>query len=270
MGLLLEHLVPALGVLVANALFFSPLKPVLQARSGRGSFSSAAPPLVFAAMSANCSAWLVYSFLKRDPYILASNVLGALVSQYMLLATVAGTTVQGAADAGTRAALFFSAVLIASGAGVAFSSSSSTSTPTDDPAAAAAAAWGWVTVAILLVFYASPLSTLARVLRSRNASSLQLPFATMNAINGALWAAYGLAVSDAFVWAPNVVGCLFGLVQVALCLVYPPTPGAGNSGGLLPSSTGGEGGFEEGGGGSVGLVSSRPGSSSAVGAGGAA
>jgi solute carrier family 50 protein (sugar transporter) len=266
MGLFLEHLVPALGVLVANALFFSPLKPVLAARHGHGSFSSAAPPLVFAAMHANTLAWLVYAFLRRDPYILASNLFGALVSQFMLLATVqaggggggggSSPSSSAAAEAGARAALFFTALLIAAGAGVAFSGISLD---------AASKAWGWVTVSVLLVFYASPLSALARVLRSRNSSSLQLPFAAMNAANGALWAAYGLAVHDAFVWAPNVVGCIFGLLQVALCVVYPPTTM------LLPSSAGMAGGMAGGGGedggvgGSVGLLPSRPGSSSAIG-----
>ena len=32
---------------------------------------------------------------------------------------------------------------------------------------------------------------------------------------------YGLAISDAFVWLPNVIGLLLGLLQCALLLLYP-------------------------------------------------
>lgn len=45
--------------------------------------------------------------------------------------------------------------------------------------------------AILLIFYASPLSTIFEVVRTRNSASLQLPLSVMNAVNGGLWLVYG-------------------------------------------------------------------------------
>jgi hypothetical protein len=36
-------------------------------------------------MWANCVAWLVYAFLTRDPYVLASNVPGVLIASYMAI-----------------------------------------------------------------------------------------------------------------------------------------------------------------------------------------
>jgi hypothetical protein len=41
--------------------------------------------------------------------------------------------------------------------------------------------------------------------------------------NDAAAAAYTQAVPDAFIWAPNMVGAVFGSLQVALCLMYPVT-----------------------------------------------
>jgi solute carrier family 50 protein (sugar transporter) len=254
MGVLLQHVVPALGVLVANALFLSPLRPVLAAR--RQGALGALNPLVFASMTANCAAWLVYACLRRDPYILASNLLGGLLAQFMLLACVgaADASVPGeraAREAAVRAWLFFGGVLAASGAAVAFSGVA---------LERAARLWGFVAVAILLVFYASPLSALARVLRARSSAALQRPLALATAASGALWAAYGLAVADAFVWAPNVAGLIFGLVQVALCVAYPPTPTL-----LLPSSSsfslaaGSSGGGGGGGGGADALAAAAAG-----------
>lgn len=254
MGLLLEHLVPALGVLVANALFLSPLRAVVAA--SRQARLGGLNPLVFSAMWANCVSFLVYAFLKRDPYVLASNYFGALVSLWMLMACVGAADPSVAAeraarDAGVRAALFFGGFLSAAGAAIAFSNGVSSDR------ASAARAWGFVSVSVLLVFYASPLSALARVLRSRNSAALQLPLAGMASANGALWSAYGLAVGDAFLWAPNVVGTLFGLLQVALCLAYPPTPqviaaaddlaGGGAAGGLLRPTSSSSGAGAEGG-----------------------
>jgi solute carrier family 50 protein (sugar transporter) len=258
MGFLLEHFVPALGVLVANALFLSPLKPVLAAK--RQNALGPLNPLVYCAMHANCVGWLVYAFLKRDPYILASNFGGALLAQFMVLSCVGAADASSpherqARDAAIRSALFFGGVLSAAGAAISFSNL---------PLEQAARAWGFVTVAILLVFYASPLSVLARVLRSRNSASLQLPFAAMNAVNGLLWAAYGFAVNDAFVWAPNAAGAVFGVLQVALCLVYPPTPLGGGSGGDLAGAAAAAL-AEDGSGGGAGLLQPRPPSSGTVG-----
>lgn len=261
MGFLLEHFVPALGVLVANALFLSPLKPVLAAK--RQNALGPLNPLVYCAMHANCVGWLVYAFLKRDPYILASNFGGALLAQFMVLSCVGAADASSAherqaRDAAIRSALFFGGVLAAAGAAISFSNLALEQ---------AARAWGFVTVAILLVFYASPLSVLARVLRSRNSASLQLPFAGMNAINGLLWAAYGLAVKDAFVWAPNAAGAVFGVLQVALCLLYPPTPlSGGGSGGDLAGAAAAAA-LAEDGGGAAGLLQPRPPSSGTIGGG---
>lgn len=56
---------------------------------------------------------------------------------------------------------------------------------------------------ILFLFYLSPLSTALHVVRHRDSTSLTLPLCIMNAVNGAFWTAYGLILSDAFVWVPN-------------------------------------------------------------------
>lgn len=56
----------------------------------------------------------------------------------------------------------------------------------------------------------------------------------MAVLNGGLWSAYGWAVADPFIWAPNVVGAVFGCFQVSLCRTYPSKPGGG--GGMLPST----------------------------------
>ncbi|KAJ3093011.1 hypothetical protein HK102_013285 [Quaeritorhiza haematococci] len=57
-------------------------------------------------------------------------------------------------------------------------------------------AMGSVCVAVLIVFYSSPLGVLYEVVRTRNSASLLWPLALANVINGTLWTAYGLAIKD--------------------------------------------------------------------------
>ena len=81
--------------------------------------------------------------------------------------------------------------------------------------------WGYTANAILLIYYAAPLSTILEVVRSKCSSTLHWPLALMNTINGALWLAYGLAIHDYFIWVPNLVGVVVGLFLLALILIYP-------------------------------------------------
>ncbi|KAJ3348276.1 Nuclear elongation and deformation protein 1 [Entophlyctis luteolus] len=77
----------------------------------------------------------------------------------------------------------------------------------------------------LVIFYGSPLSTCAKVIKTRNSVSLNLPLAVASIINGSMWAAYGFALHDYYVSAPNLMGVLFALLQVALIWAYPRTGG---------------------------------------------
>lgn len=59
------------------------------------------------------------------------------------------------------------------------------------------------------------------MLRHRDSSSLTLPLCIMNIANGSLWFTYGLARGDPFMWVPNGVGTLLGVVSTTLRLVFP-------------------------------------------------
>lgn len=55
---------PAIGVALANMMFFSPLRAVLSVR--RTQDLGVLNPLPFLAISVNTAAWLVYSSVTRD------------------------------------------------------------------------------------------------------------------------------------------------------------------------------------------------------------
>ncbi|WIA18167.1 hypothetical protein OEZ85_009642 [Tetradesmus obliquus] len=211
-SVLMKHVAPGLGCIVAWALFSSPFKAVLQVRASKALGSLNPLPLV--AMWANCVAWLVYSFLTVDVYVLASNIPGLLLGSFMTISCY------GYADEKTRnvmlqGVMFFASIMTAAGIVVSFGRYDHAGT---------VFIWGCTTVFILLVFYSAPLSALAEVLRSRCSASLYLPFAAMNVVNGLLWTTYGLALGDSFIYGPNMVGAVFGSLQVVLCMVYPSKP----------------------------------------------
>lgn len=76
----------------------------------------------------------------------------------------------------------------------------------------------------LLFFYGAPLSTIVQVLNHKNSVSIHLPTMITNTANGSFWTAYGIAVMDPFIFVPNGIGALLGVIQFLLCLVFPRQP----------------------------------------------
>jgi len=73
---------------------------------------------------------------------------------------------------------------------------------------------------ILVVYYASPLSTFRHVVRTRSAASLYPPMCVANTVNGAAWALYGVVLDDYYLLLPNAVGCALGVASLVLLLVF--------------------------------------------------
>lgn len=80
---------------------------------------------------------------------------------------------------------------------------------------------GFVVNANLLFFYGAPLSTIFTVLKTRNSVSIHIPTMVLNTLNGSFWTAYGFAVNDPFIFVPNGLGALLGVVQFCLCILFP-------------------------------------------------
>jgi len=213
--LILKHLAPGLGCIVAFIMFFSPFKAVQAVRKS-GTLGDLNPlPLV--AIIANCLGWLVYGSVLRDPYVIAANEPGLLLGVYMTV-TAYGYASPKARDTMLKAVMFFAAIISVTSLTINFFIA--------DHADRATAA-GYQAVGILLIYYAAPLSVIAEVLRTRSSARLYWPLSVMSCVNGSLWVAYGLAVGDAFIWAPNAVGAAFGVLQLGLIGAYPAKPGVG-------------------------------------------
>lgn len=86
---------------------------------------------------------------------------------------------------------------------------------------------GFTANACLFLYYASPLSTIAEVIRTKSAETLYWPMVLANGINGGSWTAYGAFLREPFVFVPNGAGALLAIIQLLLVCVYGTKPPLG-------------------------------------------
>jgi len=206
--LLLHHLVPGLGAIIACLMFASPMQAVLKAK--RTGIIGQLNPLPLVAIIANCVGWLIYGAMNSDPYVMAANYPGLLMGIFMVMVTYALASPE-TRDSVINALLFFAFVISSACIYI------SLFVPSDQGSLYA----GYLAVFILLIYYASPLSVVFKVLATRNSASLHWPLSIMSVINGSLWVAYGLGVKDVFIYGPNGVGVVLGFFQILLVLIFP-------------------------------------------------
>ncbi len=162
----------------------------------------------------NCFSWVMYGLLVGNYYIFCPNLAGMNFTLFYALSVY--HLASAAKRNLIRNVLLVGQTYVLIGALAAFV----TLVPYDPEGTMREKVSGWVAVIALLVFYSSPLTDLANVIKSKDTSSISLPLAIANGINGSLWTAYGFAISNPFVWAPNLAGILTVLVQLLLVFIY--------------------------------------------------
>ena len=181
--------------------------------------------------------WIAYSYYTRDPFILASNIPGILVSVWLNLGAAklqyyerrdGNRRLNGTAEEEDSPSL---------------SDKGSVLAPQELLLLRILALWllilvsvGWLGIknanqaAIigilvninLLFFYASPLQTVMTVIAEKSSESIHRNTMIMNWVNTSFWVLYGfVARNDPVIYGPNAIGLFFGLLQGLLCCIYP-------------------------------------------------
>jgi solute carrier family 50 protein (sugar transporter) len=73
----------------------------------------------------------------------------------------------------------------------------------------------------LMLLYASPLSTIGQVIKTKSSASLEFKLCLAFVLNGSLWFIYGLVIQNYGVFIPNGIGAVLSMIQLALCFIYP-------------------------------------------------
>jgi len=231
-------------------MFAAPINDLRKAllRNSLGSLN----PFPWVVMTGNCAGWLIYGFFTRDPFIIASNLPGFLLSfwlnmgaaklQYLELceeklegtsyfdeeSSEEETEVEGDEENPV-------AVSKANDYGMAM-------LPQERSFISVLIFWSiiliWTTwlypkdmdpkIAVgilvncnLVLFYGAPLNTMRTVIQKGNSESIHRGTMMMNLINTIFWIIYGFARKDPVIVFPNAIGLVLGVVQGILCLVYP-------------------------------------------------
>ncbi|KFM58300.1 Sugar transporter SWEET1, partial [Stegodyphus mimosarum] len=72
-----------------------------------------------------------------------------------------------------------------------------------------------------VIFMASPLATVAHVLRTKTVETLPFAMILSTFAMATLWLCYGILINDKFVQVPNFLGALLSLSQLCLFAVFP-------------------------------------------------
>jgi solute carrier family 50 protein (sugar transporter) len=80
---------------------------------------------------------------------------------------------------------------------------------------------GKLGVLLCMLMFASPLSTLKKVIETKSARSIPLPFTLACMLNCILWSVAGIwEMRDFNIYAPNFLGLSSAIAQLTLKLIY--------------------------------------------------
>ncbi|XP_058833291.1 sugar transporter SWEET1 [Topomyia yanbarensis] len=80
---------------------------------------------------------------------------------------------------------------------------------------------GLICCCVGVLFFASPFTKLAHVIRTKNTESLPFPIIVASFFVSLQWFVYGLLIDDRFIQIPNLLGCILSSTQLFLYVVYP-------------------------------------------------
>lgn len=75
---------------------------------------------------------------------------------------------------------------------------------------------GYIAVVLNVLMYFGPLAAAGEVVRKRSNQGMILPQLALTVLSGLLWFVYGWYIADILVMIPNVLGAVFGVLQLAL------------------------------------------------------
>ncbi|XP_024880423.1 sugar transporter SWEET1 [Temnothorax curvispinosus] len=164
--------------------------------------------LAFVTCFMSCSLWLRYGILIGDSFIISVNIFGTIlqicyVLIHILYNVKRSTTIKQFTVAICLVLLVYLYSIYQS------------------DKVLAERYVGFLSCSLTILFFASPLISLAHVIRMKSTESLPFPVIMASMIVSCQWFAYGCLLSDQFIQIPNFMGCILSAFQLSLFLIYP-------------------------------------------------
>ena len=219
MSPILESVLAGSGVITSSLIYLSPLPTVQKALAANqtGKAGQSLNSFVYAMMIVNGSVWILYGFVIGNWFVFLANILGIPLAIYYYSAALYFEKDFNVSIKSILTLMVGETIVFVTGA-VSLISLSSHDHAQDT---AAKGLMGGVATFIVLVFIASPLSTLFKVIKSKSAHSIDGRLAVASVVNATLWFTYGTFINDPIVYSPNMIGIVVGIAQLFLKRLYP-------------------------------------------------
>jgi len=205
--------------LAAIVVFMAPYPTLRQVQKDRSVGNL--PLLPYSSMIANCILWFTYGILLKERKVWFTNLVGLIFGLFYFLKFIKYTQPKSTSLPGTVRQHMQGCLAIIAGSAAWIIVCYLTVRRKDMWMTYAAGFIGNTAVMFCLLMFASPLSALKTVLRTRSAKSIPLPFTLATILNCFLWSVAGLGeFKDFNIYFPNLLGLAFGLIQVGLKILF--------------------------------------------------
>jgi solute carrier family 50 protein (sugar transporter) len=214
-GVVVNYVIPSIGSVLCLMLYSSPLKEVyaIHKKQDLGPFN----PTPYALQILNAVAWCTYGMYQPLPtagYVFYPNWYGVITGVVILGVTYPlspkKTQVKIMGILITLASLYY---FIAFTLHIAV-----------EDLAVKQTVLGSIAICVQLCFFASPLETLATVIKTKDSKSIYWPLSLITLIAASFSVTYGLAIKNTVIAVPNVFTAILAAIQLMICMIYQPKP----------------------------------------------
>ena len=208
-----ESIAPKIGIFTSSALYFAPTIAVWNAI--RNDDIGDLNPLPLGIMSIGSVAWLAYGITSRDIYVTVSNIGGSIISiGYVVgLLPLLGKSSSSSSSSSSlkkgsssnKSQLRMTQLVVMLGTSMTLCLWTMLGLQKDYTMTKISSVLGTFASCLFILLCTSPLSTIRKVISTKNSSSILRSLTITQITNTLLWSIYGLAIQDLFVYGPNIV-----------------------------------------------------------------
>ncbi|CAM8971283.1 unnamed protein product [Rhodiola kirilowii] len=211
---LLASICGIIGNIVSFMVYLSPMPTFFNIYRRRSTESYHSFPYAIAHFSAML--YLYYAILKKEngTVLISINSFGVVIETvyliiYLIYATPASKVLTKWIFLALNLGVFGLIILITM---LAFEGTARTK------------AAGWICASVSVAVFASPLSIMYQVIRTKSVRYMPLMLSVMLTVCAVVWFFYGFLIHDYFIAFPNVLGFVLSIAQIALYACYRNHP----------------------------------------------